>query len=312
MVPRGVVPVRHPLPSRLLFASGRRLDRLVGPVDVIFAPAPAPLRPGAAPFVITVHDRSWEVRPEDFTRYERAWHRLARPRALARRAAAVLCDASAIRDELLIEWKLPPHRVHAIPLAARSLRPPSSPAVSAPGTSSSAAAAPYFLFVGALEPRKAPDVLADALLRARSRGLDAELVIAGSGRLDPRGPGIRRLGQVDDLGTLYAGALAVVLPSWLEGFGLPPVEGLVAGAPAIVSDLPVFREVLGDGALFVPPGDVEALADALLAVASDAELRARLLAAGRARIAPLSWAETARRTRAVLAGAAERRIEDVR
>ena len=192
--------------------------------------------------------------------------------------------------------------------SARARRRRGEPAVGAHRRArfggTAAAAAPYFLFVGALEPRKAPDVLADAFLRARARGLEADLLIAGEGRLDPQGAGIRRLGRVDDLGPLYAGALAVVLPSWLEGFGLPPVEGLAAGAPAIVSDLPVFREVLGDGALYVAPGDAAGLADALLAVAADPALRARLLEAGRAQIAPLSWAETARRTRAVLAEAA--------
>ena len=242
--------------------------------------------------MLTVHDRSWEVRPGDFTRYERLWHAAARPRTLARRAARVLCDASVVRDELLSEWKLAPERVVTVPLAPRPL------------PSSSMSTDPYFLFVGALEPRKAPDVLVDGFLRARARGLEAELVIVGGGRLDPQGPGVLRLRRADDLGLLYANTLAVVLPSWLEGFGLPPVEGLVAGAPAIVSDLPVFREVLGDGALFVPPGDAEALAYALLSVAADPALRARLLETGRAHIAPLSWAETARRTRAVFEEAA--------
>ena len=141
-------------------------------------------------------------------------------------------------------------------------------------------------------------------LRARERGLEAELIVAGTAGSTSRRPGVRRLGHVDDLGALYAGALAVVLPSWLEGFGLTPVEGIAAGTPAIVSDLPVLREVLGDGALYVPPGTPPALADALLRVAGDPALRERLLTAGRAQIAPLSWAETARRTRAVLAEAA--------
>jgi glycosyltransferase involved in cell wall biosynthesis len=115
---------------------------------------------------------------------------------------------------------------------------------------------------------------------------------------------VRRLGRVEDLGALYAGALALVLPSWLEGFGLPPVEGLAAGTPAIVSDLPVFREVLGDGALYVPPGDAEALADALLSLERDPALRGPPPRRRPGEIAPLSWAETARRTRAVLAEAA--------
>ena len=127
---------------------------------------------------------------------------------------------------------------------------------------------------------------------------------AGEGRVNVEAPGVRRLGHVEDLGSLYAGALAVVLPSWIEGFGLTPVEGIAAGTPAIVSDLAVLREVLGEGALYVRPGDASGLADALLRVAAEPDLRERLLTAGRAAIAPLSWAETALRTRAVLAEAA--------
>ena len=304
MVPRGVVPVRHALPARLLFgaaaAAGRpRLDRLAGPADVVFLPAPAPVAVGSVPYVLTVHDRSWEAAAAGLHAVRAA---VARGGAAA--AAGAAGGGGGVRRGS--GPRRAPRRVG--PGAGASARDPAGgPAAARPRPTAPLRArrpAPYFLFVGALEPRKAPDLLAAAFLRARERGLAADLVIAGEGRLDPRGPGIRRLGRVDDLGSLYAGALAVVLPSWLEGFGLPPVEGLVAGAPAIVSDLPVLREVLGGGALYVPPGDVGALADALLALASDPALRARLLEAGRAKIAPLSWAETARRTRAVLAAAA--------
>ena len=88
--PAGVTAVRSEWPSRVLFGAaavaGRpRLERLLAGCDVLWAPAPAPLALGnGVPFVLTVHDRSWELRPGDFTRYERAWHALARPRALAR------------------------------------------------------------------------------------------------------------------------------------------------------------------------------------------------------------------------------------
>jgi glycosyltransferase involved in cell wall biosynthesis len=325
-LPEGVRAVRHALPGRVLFGAaavaGRpRLDHLLGgDCDVVWAPAPAPLAVGATPFVLTVHDRSWEARPQDFTPYERLWHRLARPRRLAARAQRVLCDTEAVREELVREWGLPGERVRAVHLAPRPLpagtsspaagahRPPSPGAGArrppSAGGQDAAARRPYFLFVGALEPRKAPDVLVDAFTRALRSGLQGELVIAGEGRMDVDAPGVRRVGRVADLGALYAGALAVVLPSWLEGFGLPPVEGIAAGTPAIVSDLPVFREVLGDGALYVRPGDTDGLAEALLAVAGDRALRERLLAAGRAATAALSWEETARRTRAMLAEAA--------
>jgi glycosyltransferase involved in cell wall biosynthesis len=305
-IPEGLTVVRSEWPGRVLFGSaaavGRpRLDRLLGGgLDVVWAPAPAPLAlsPGV-PLVLTVHDRSWEQRPQDFTAYERAWHRLARPRRLARRAAGVVCLTRAGRADLIESWGLPPGRVHAVPSAA---------AVRSAGAAAPPDAPPYLLFAGALEPRKAPEVLVAAHAMARARGLEAELWLAGEGRLAPAlaGPGVRRLGHVADdrLTGLYRGAVAVVLASHLEGFGLPPVEALAAGTPVVAGDLDVLREVLSDeGALFVAPGDAEALAAALLRVERDPELRRALVAAGRRAVAGLSWEASARGTYAVLEAA---------
>jgi glycosyltransferase involved in cell wall biosynthesis len=308
-LPPGLEPVRSPLPSRALFGAaavtGRpRLDRLLGGgLDVVWVPAPAPVAVAGSgpPYVLTVHDpRPWEQRPWDFTRYERLWHRLARPRALARGASRVLCVSEAVRADVVGAWGLDPGRVRTTLLAPTTPALPAAPDAGAP---------PHFLFAGAFEPRKAPDVLVRAFALACSRGLQAELWMAGEGRLAAalEAPGVRHLGwqRPADLPRVYAGALALVFPSLLEGFGLPTVEALRAGVPVIASDLPVLREVLSDdGALWFPPGDVEALADALERVERDPELREGLLRAGRAATASLSWAGTARATRAVLAEAA--------
>jgi glycosyltransferase involved in cell wall biosynthesis len=112
--------------------------------------------------------------------------------------------------------------------------------------------------------------------------------------------------RVDDaeLAALYAGALAVVQASYLEGFGLPPLEAAAHGTPAVVSDLPCFAETLGDAALRVPPGDADALADALLRIAGDDALRARLGAAARDRAAAYTWERAAAALHALLAEAA--------
>jgi glycosyltransferase involved in cell wall biosynthesis len=305
-VPAGVRLVRRPLPGRALFGAAAvarrpRLDRLLGGVDVVWAPAPAPLAlTPAVPLVLTVHDRSFEQRPGDFTRYERLWHRLARPRALAARSAAVVCDAHAVREDLARAWG-----VRATVVPPGPLNDATAVAAAAPAS----AAAPYLLFVGALEPRKAPDVLAAAYARARERGLAADLVVVGDGRMAIEGAGVRRLPATGDdaaLAALYAGALAVVAPSWLEGFGLPPVEAAALGTPSVVTDLPVFAETLGDGALRVAPGDPAALADALVRIAHDDALRARLGASARAAAARYDWAVSARAMHAVLVGAAAR------
>ena len=271
--------VRHRLGGRALFGAAAVAGRptlagLLGGVDVAWVPAPAPVAPGAR-YVLTVHDRSWERRPQDFSAYERAWHRLARPRALARGAAAVTADSHAVAAELEAAWG-----VQATVVSPGVDGAPSAATASAP------VAAPdrYLLFVGARDPRKALDVAIAAHERARAGGLDAELVVVGDG-----------LRRVDDgeLAALYAGALAVVAPSYLEGFGLVALEAAAHGTPAVVSDLACFAETLGDAALRVPVGDVSALADALLRIGGDDALRARLGAAARERAARYTWERAA-------------------
>ncbi len=300
--------LRPPLDGRLIFGAaavtGRpRLDRIAGGADVAWVPAPAPVGISRdVPFVLTVHDLSWLRRPADFTPYERLWHRAARIPALARRAARVIAVSEATRAEVLAAWDLPPEKVVVV-RSGPGLEPPAGPAATHPDR-------PYLLAVGALEPRKAPELLARAHARARARGLRADLVFAGAGRLAGAvaGDGVRVLGAISDdqLGALYAGALALVQPALLEGFAFPPAEALVHGTPVIVADLPVHRETVGEGALRVPPGDEAALADALLRIEREPALRERLAAAGAAAVARLSWLSAARETHAVLREAAGR------
>jgi glycosyltransferase involved in cell wall biosynthesis len=274
--------VRHRLGGRALFgaaAVARRptLAGLLGGLDVVWLPAPAPVSPGA-PYVLTVHDRSWECRPRDFSAYERALHVLARPRALARGAATVTADCHAVAAELRAAW--------GVQAAVVSPGVDGAPSPAAAPGRDTAAARPdrYLLFVGARDPRKGLDVATDAHARARARGLDADLVVVGDG--------LRRVND-DELAALYAGALAVVAPSHLEGFGLVPLEAAAHGTPAVVSDLACFAETLGDAALRVPVGDAGALAEALLRVAGDDGLRARLGAAARQRAALYTWERAA-------------------
>jgi len=310
----GVTLHRHPRGGRALFGAaaltGRpTLEHLLGlRPDVVWVPAPAPVavRP-TTPMVLSVNDLSFVERPGDFTAYERLWHRAARPARLARGAARVTAISQATAREVQRNWGVRAMVVR--PGVATSGAQP-GPATAPTPVVPAAAHGPYLLFVGALEPRKAPDVLAAAYASARTRGLEAELVVVGEGRSDDALrdlPGVRMLGRragEAELSALYAGALAVVLPSRLEGFGLPPLEALAHGTPSVVSDLPALREVLGEGALFVTPDDPAALAAALLRVAGDAALRRELVARGRPRVAELTWERAAHEMHAVLRDAA--------
>jgi glycosyltransferase involved in cell wall biosynthesis len=288
--------------ERLAAATVRRprLDRLAGGCDVVWAPAPAPLAisPGT-PLVLTLHDLSFDHRPSDYTAYERVWHVAARPRRLARRATRVIAVSEAVRGEAIAELGLDPVRV--VTVASGPGRPRraagSLPADLEPG---------FVLAVGALEPRKRPDLLVAAHLRARRRGLRAELVFAGPGEPLPAAAGQRFLGRVDNatLEALYAEALALACPSREEGFGFTPLEAAVRGTPAVVADLAPFRETLGGAALTVPPDDPGALAEALLRLEGEPGLRDRLAADAAAAARRLSWERAAKETRAVLRAAA--------
>jgi glycosyltransferase involved in cell wall biosynthesis len=317
---------RHRFASRPLFGAAAvarrpRLDRLIGgPLDLVWMPAPAPVALSASvPLVLTVQDLSFERRPGDFTTYERIWHLLARPRALARRANRVIVLAPSTGDEVGVSWGIPSEQIEVVAPGVALPQPASDPeparrgpepGMRRPGPGLRRPGS-YLLAVGALEPRKAPELLADAFTRARDQGLGAALVFAGEGRLASRlqRPGVHVLGPVsdDELDALYRGALALVVPSLLEGYGLPLREALARGVPAVVSDLPSFGAELSPAVLRVPPGDIDALAAALLRIGSDAALRNRLARAAPRTVDGLTWEAAARATRAVFAEVAEGR-----
>jgi glycosyltransferase involved in cell wall biosynthesis len=99
-----------------------------------------------------------------------------------------------------------------------------------------------------------------------------------------------------ELVQLLHGAIALIFPSLVEGFGLPVLEAMALGTPVVVSDVPALREVAGDAALVFDPYRPESLAAALTSVLDDERLGSRMSAAGRARARQFAWARTAEQT----------------
>ncbi|MGI8631152.1 MAG: glycosyltransferase family 4 protein [Solirubrobacterales bacterium] len=328
---------RRRLPSQLAYgaqAVGRgRMDRMLPErPDVAWLPAPAPVALSAGvPYVLTVHDLSFEQRPGDFTAYERVWQRAARPRELARGAAAVLAVSDATAAEVAERWQIAPEVVTVVRPGLAAPSRPSDEEI-AETTARHGLAGPYVLFVGALEPRKGLEVLTrawgtvcqergvaaggqahgEAAYGAGARGELAQLAVVGQGRLsgDLAGPGVRLLGRVPEaeLWRLYAGARLLVLPSLLEGFGFPPLEAAALGTPSVLSDLPALREVLGpDGARWVPPGDIAALAVALSDLLGDASRRRAIATVAKAAVAQLDSRHAAETVHTALHRAASQR-----
>jgi glycosyltransferase involved in cell wall biosynthesis len=101
------------------------------------------------------------------------------------------------------------------------------------------------------------------------------------------------------LAALYRLASVFVFPSLYEGFGLPPLEAMAAGAPVVASNTSSLPEVVGDAALLVDPMDAGAIADAMARVLTDQTVRDDLIARGHARVKAFSWERSVARVQAV-------------
>lgn len=226
------------------------------------------------PAVMTLHDLSpWraEYAAETSARVRRRTPWLLRLGLAAR----VITPTEAIRREAIAEFGLAAESVRAIP---HGVEPRFF-------TEAALANPPYLLAVGTAGTRKNHAVAIEA-----ARAVGIALHIAGRGN---------SLGPVpdQDLPQLYARAAAFLLPSHYEGFGLPLLEAMAAGVPAIASCDPALREVSGGAALHAStPQEWSAAIQAALG-----PRRAELKAAGRRRAAEFTWARTARLTRSLYA-----------
>jgi glycosyltransferase involved in cell wall biosynthesis len=156
-----------------------------------------------------------------------------------------------------------------------------------------------FLYVGNDKPHKNVDVLVDAFAALEMAGSSLILTGAPFERFRSR-DGVTVTGFVDDdeLAALYRGAIALVMPSVEEGFGLPALEAMASGCAVITSKAAALVEITGDAGLHVEP-NVPALVDAMRRVASDEVLRQTLASRGVERARTFTWTRCADLTRGV-------------
>jgi len=256
--------------------------------------APYDLTPRGVPVVETLHDMGWERLAGLDGLQERA-NSVIKRRALER-ADAIACVSQHTLRDLAEVWPALAVKAVVIPHGVAPL----SAAPVACGEDR-----PFFLYVGSREERKNFGVLLAALAdNPPLSGVDLVCVGGGGwtahekGLLRDKGltPRVRQKNLDDDeLAGHFEAAIALLYPSFYEGFGMPLLEAMVNECPVISSNSTALPEAGGDGALYCPPDSVEAWREAMVRVASDSGLRADLRRRGAARARQCTWETAGRR-----------------
>ena len=293
-LPNRMKPSRAPMPASALLALWSRVDVApiewwTGRVDVVHGTNYSVPPAKRAKRLVTVWDLTAVRYPELCTPTSRKYPGLV-ARALSE-GAWVHTGACSVAKEIVEHFGADPSKVRVIP-----------PGIGAPVGLSVPfdAGSPYVLGIGTTEPRKDFPELVAAFERIASAHPDLELRIAGPegwgeqelrSAIDrsPFRPRIKRLGWVDDVDALIAGAAVFAYPSLYEGFGYPPLEAMNLGVPVVATAAGAVPETAGDAALMVQPGDTDAFAEALASVLDDRAVRERLIESGNRRVAAFSW-----------------------
>ena len=273
--------------------------------------SPAYVAPIALPCrsVVTVHDLSFILLPQ-FFRPGNRMYLSTMTRLSVQRADRVIADSESTKRDVVRILKVPAERVDVIHLAVEPIFRPLPADDVRDFRQSSGLPDRYILYVGTLEPRKQLPTLLRAYALARSGGAELPTLVVGGGKgwghegifrlVDELGLGDQVLFPgflpLADLPLWYNGASLFAYPSRYEGFGLPVLEAMSCGTPVVTTAASSLPEVAGDAALLVPPGDVEALARALVSLILDVDRRDDLARRGLARAALFSPDTVIRRT----------------
>jgi glycosyltransferase involved in cell wall biosynthesis len=274
----------------------RAADRLGA--ALIHGPATLGPRRSRVPTVLTMHDMLYFSHPEYMSTPLYTAPVKWMEKVAARNASRVLTDSHASAEEIVKYLRHPSDRLQVVHLAGTT--------TVRQGVEERPRRSDLILAMGNRRPHKN----FDGLIRALALIPESErpsLVITGSRGDDPLRADVERLGlehwvdlrswvSEDELESLLDSTSALAVPSFAEGFGLPIIDAMARGIPVIISDLPVFREIAADAAVYFDPANDRDIARAIREIISDSALRQRLAGEGLLRAAVFTWERTASET----------------
>lgn len=234
------------------------------PQAVFFSPGFNPPAGRPCPFFFTLHDLIHLDSKEESGPLKRLWYEIVVRPALERSEG--IFTVSEFSKGRILDWSgMDPDKITVV---GNGVGPEFTPE----GPRWDKARRPYFLYVGNHKPHKNSQGLVEAFSRS-GLSRDFDLVLTGQPNPAmtrclahlPEGNALRFLGKIEDfeLAALYRSAQSLILPSWIEGFGLPLIEAMASGTPVISSNRTALPEIGGDAALYFDPSEPESLVAAL-------------------------------------------------
>jgi glycosyltransferase involved in cell wall biosynthesis len=284
--------------------------------DIFFTPSHYAPRFSPVPVAIAVMDVSFLHFPETFAKKDLLqltnWTKYS-----IKKARVIFTISQASKNDILEKYHVPKDRVVVTYPGIRDITSLRPEVFSKHMTKTEfGIKGDYFLFVGTLQPRKNIVGLVEAfskLLKEKKIPEDVSLVIVGKkGWLyeeivqAPEMYDVKNLVKFlefvddEDLPLLYKNAIAFVLPSLYEGFGLPVLEAMNYGCPVITSSVSSLPEAGGDAALYVDPKDVSDIASKMEKIYKDKNLRSEMIEKGKKQVTKFSWEKSAEKTLEVL------------
>ncbi|MFN4299923.1 MAG: glycosyltransferase family 4 protein [Thermaurantimonas sp.] len=302
-------PARHPLLWYWYFEHSVHTYLQRHPHDVFLSPdGYMSLRHCSTPQIAVIHDINFEHHPEFLPPLVRKYYRYFFPR-FAHKAKKIATVSQWSKNDLTATYGVPSDKIHVVYNGASEIFKPISEDEKRAVQTKVSQGKPFFIFIGAFNPRKNIEGLFRSFDLFCSKYMeDYRLVVVGekmhwTHHMDQTYLAMQHREKVlfvgrkqgEELNQLLASAEALWFVSHFEGFGIPVVEAFRAGVPVITSTATSLPEVGGDAALYCSPNDYELIAQSMYRIASDESLRRTLISKGFERAELFTWKNTADR-----------------
>ncbi len=295
------------------FFSQPKVDDILGGTDVFFSPHFMSSYVKKSKKVVVFHDLSFLYYPEFFSFKKRYWHFLQNPKKQAKNADMIITVSESTKFDIVEFYKIEEKKIKVIyPGVNRNFKPLFKNEILESVRKKYDLPERFILYFGTIEPRKNIEGIISAFEKVREKE-KISLVLAGTfgwlfddilnkAKNSKFKNDIVFTGFVNqnDKVHIYNMAELFLYPSFFEGFGMPPLEAMACGVPAIVSNCSSMPEVVGDSAVLVNPYNENEIAQAILAILKDEKLKKTFKEKGILRSKKFSWEKAGKETLKVL------------